>query len=183
MLRLANTPELIFQIKVRHGHGRRGWGDRSDTSKGMCNCAFTLNYLYSFSWSRRPLLFLTLITMVRSAWRSWVRSWVDTIFTPQGALDTFLFQKQTKNVILLIKLTPHLPHKVPSHSFNSDTQNVNTKDILGGHHIHPSSCPCYLSLAVMIIFPKKIYTCLRTQWIIPIFLHLEQILQHKTFSL
>ena len=79
-----------------------------------------------------------------------MRSWVDTIFTPQGALDTFLFQKQTKSVILLIKLTPHLPHKVPSHSFNSDTQNVNTKDILGGHHIHPSSCPCYLSLVVLI---------------------------------
>ena len=84
-----------------------------------------------------------------------MRSWVDTIFTPQGALDTFLFQKQTKSVILLIKLTPHLPHKVPSHSFNSDTQNVNTKDILGGHHIHPSSCPCYLSLVVLITVTQR----------------------------
>ena len=99
----------MFQIKVRQGHGRRGGGDRSDTSKGKDDSGLSLNKLWGVAksmtflqdvnivWSRRPLPCLTLTRTERSVWRNWLRSWADTIFTPQGTLPIFNSNSQNVN--------------------------------------------------------------------------------------
>ena len=87
---------LIFQIKVRLGHGWQGGGGRSNTSQGTC---IHSNIVLHISWYRRPLPFLTLTTMVRSAWKSWPKSWAGTTFIPQG--DYFL------NFVLFFMIKDH----------------------------------------------------------------------------